>query len=223
MDSTPDVVQIIDDGAAPASVVSAAPAPQPAGRFELSGWSLLSGELAPSRQSPQAAQAPRDLWLSRLQLLARSRYAPSRSFEVAVSGLMSYVLAEPAATTAETAFHGRIWGDGETQLRELYVGFYGERVDLRVGQQRLAWGRAEFVSPNDVMNARDLRDPFVNETELNHLPTPMIRADVDAGWLALQLVVEPYFVPDTFTTSSRATGPPCKTGRPRTCARCWRC
>jgi hypothetical protein len=86
----------------------------------------------------------------------------------------------------------------EPQLYEAYVGLYSSRFDVRVGQQRLAWGNADYLSPNDVMNARDLRDPFLAETELLHIPTLMVRADWDLGFASLQGVVEPAFTPDRY-------------------------
>jgi hypothetical protein len=90
-------------------------------------------------------------------------------------------------------------GEGEALLRDLFVGLYLGRLDLRLGQQRLAWGRAEFVNPNDVMNPRDARNPFVNEPELGHLPSPLVRADADLGsGVSLQVAVAPYFVPDLY-------------------------
>jgi hypothetical protein len=170
-------------------------------RFDVSGLGLLTSELFRGRGDvpPDGAEVPHDLSSNRLQLLARARYARARSFEVSVSGLLTYnLLIAQAAPPDSLASQPTTRGVGEALLRELYLGFYGRRVDLRVGQQRLVWGRAEFLNPNDVMNARDTRDPFVAEPELTHLPTPMIRADFDLAPLALEVAAAPYFVPDRY-------------------------
>jgi hypothetical protein len=66
-----------------------------------------------------------------------------------------------------------------------------------LGQQRIAWGGSEFFQPNDVINARDLRDPFLNDTELLRIPLLLARVDVDILKRArLQLIFAPFFVPD---------------------------
>jgi hypothetical protein len=197
-----DVVESIangDDGSAP-PFGGTTPAASDV-RFDVFGLGLFTSELVRGRGevAPDGAAVPHDLSSNRLQLLVRTRYARARSFEVSASGLLTYdLLIAQAAAPNSSASQPKVRGVGEALLRELYLGFYSRRVDLRVGQQRLVWGRAEFLNPNDVMNARDTRDPFIQEPELTHLPTPMIRADFDLASLALQLVAAPYFVPDTY-------------------------
>ena len=52
------------------------------------------------------------------------------------------------------------------------------------------------MSPNDVINARDNRDPFVSETELRRIPSLLARADLDLGFGSLQLVLAPIYDAD---------------------------
>ena len=89
-------------------------------------------------------------------------------------------------------------GSFDPSVRELYLAFFGGSVELRLGQQRVAWGRADTQSPNDVLNARDLRDPFQPEPELAQIPTPLARLDWTPGGVTLEGVVAPFFVPDEF-------------------------
>lgn len=221
-----DLVESIEPNASPAPLApvdaaspatrspgpaSAAPSPALATpsqeRFELHGWARQSLEIGLSKQaSPQAetehTSVPYDQLVARSQLFLRARYSRARWFEASVSGVVSYSLLETAPSHSDTTFNGfngeSIRGVIEPQLYEAYVGLFSPRLDVRIGQQRLAWGNADFLSPNDVMNARDLRDPFLSEDELRHIPTLMVRADWDLGFATLQGVIEPAFTPDRY-------------------------
>lgn len=141
----------------------------------------------------------RDTFISRTQLVLRGSYLAGRHFEATVSGMLGYTLhAAENAPQYSVGIVDLARGELDTQLREAYVGFFWPAVDLRIGQQRVAWGRADFQSPNDVINARDLRDPFLSENELRYLPTPVIRASLSGGVFTLEGVLSPFFVPDRF-------------------------
>jgi hypothetical protein len=144
---------------------------------------------------------PHDRLISRTQLFARASYARGKWFEATLSGVIGYSLREqgPADTSDFDGVNGQATtGESQTELRELYLGLYSTRVDFRIGQQRVAWGRADLQSPNDVLNARDLRDPILIETELRHIPTPILRLDVDLDAVSVELVGTPVFVPDAY-------------------------
>jgi hypothetical protein len=201
-----DIVESIDDGtsailAPPAAVTAPAPAPRVTEeRFELHGWARQSLEAGLGSDLPNGAPltVPYDRFIARSQLFLRARYSRGQWFEANVSGALSYSLREQTVERQgllEGFGHGKR-GSLEPRLHELFVGFFSRRVDLRIGQQRLAWGKGEFLSPNDVVNARDTRDPFVSESELRSLPTFLLRADFDLGFGSFQAVVSPVFVPD---------------------------
>jgi hypothetical protein len=145
---------------------------------------------------------PYDQLTARSQLFMRARYSRARWFEANLSGALSYSLFEQAPEHAATTFNGfngqTARGVLEPELHELSVGFFTPHLDVRIGQQRVAWGNSEFSSPNDVMNARDLRDPFLSESALRWIPTFMLRADVDLGFATLQGIVAPVFTPDRY-------------------------
>jgi hypothetical protein len=205
----PDLVESIDGAPGPVAAAAsrASPSAPDPDRFELRGWARLSTELGLGEAGPsEAARGPTamsyDPLVLRNQLFARARYSHARWFEANLSGVLSYGIFErsPAlASTTFTGFNGQSTrGELDTRLHELFLAFYFERVDLRIGQQRLAWGRADFISPNDVINARDARDPFLSEQELRATPTLLARADFDLGFGSLQAVFSPVFVPDRF-------------------------
>lgn len=190
---------------------SAPPPPAVAAdRFALTGWARQSVELGFSNDAlrpnqPERTALPYDRAVARSQLFMQARYSRGNWFEADVSGQLAYALFEQGPAHESTPFNGfngqSARGALEGQLRELFVGFFSSRLDVRIGQQRIAWGKGDFVSPNDVMNARDTRDPFVGETELLHLPTFAIRADLDLGIGTLEGVFSPVFTPDRFDVS----------------------
>lgn len=201
--------------AAPPSVTPAPPQEAPSDtRVQVTGYArqsleLVYGELARESSNnanpqPSCSENPtpclwRDAFISRTQLVLRASYLQAHHFEATVSGLLAYTL--HAAEKAQLYSRGVVdlaRGEVDAQLREAYVGFFWPAVDLRIGQQRVAWGRSDFQSPNDVINARDLRDPFLSENELRYLPTPVIRGSVTGGVLTFEGVVSPFFIPDRF-------------------------
>ncbi len=174
-------------------------------RTKVSGWARESLEFYPydrglRRDDPTDVQGvPRDRLLSRTQLLVRASYQHGSWFEATVSGALG-VGAFVEGSGRDQGLRG--WSSQGTstlldaRLMEVYLGFFARSFDLRIGQQRVAWGVADVLSPNDVLNARDLRDPFLAEPEMNRVPTPMLRANWYMGPLVLELIGAPLFVPD---------------------------
>ncbi len=185
-------------------------------RFELTGWvrtrASLYGEddrrapadplLSAVTGSPESEVLPYDRATGDLQAYLRARYRKGKRFEavVAASAAWSaYGNASPSASAFAGASESQPRTVFEGVVREGWVGFYQGRFDLRVGLQRIAWGKSDAITPNDVVNARDVRDPFVTETALQRLPTFAVRGDLALGSSAsLQLHVAPFFQPDSF-------------------------
>jgi hypothetical protein len=195
-----DIVEEIIDSApqAQARPVRAANATD-APRFQVAGWvrqSMESYPVKPPEQVP-ALTVPRDSSLLQTQLFGRFHYNVGRHFELTGSGLFTYTLhhlwPEDRIAADESATY---LGTYEASLRELYVGLYSKTIDIRLGQMRVAWGKGELMSPNDIVNAVDRRDPFFSEPETRHIPTPMARVDAYLGSVSLQGIFEPFFVPD---------------------------
>jgi uncharacterized protein DUF1302 len=212
--SQKDVVESIvptDGGAKETDLTAerpdAAANPQrPRDRTQIAGWARESGEWTLSRSgyrqgAPSPFDVPHDRLISRTQLHVRASHLHGDWFEATVSGVLGYSLREqgPFFDVPFDGVNGQATNaESQADLRELYAGLYSKHIDLRIGQQRVAWGRADLQSPNDVLNARDLRDPILTETELRHVPTPLIRVDIDLGGVNVQLVGTPVFVPDVY-------------------------
>ncbi|MGZ6142379.1 MAG: DUF1302 family protein [Myxococcales bacterium] len=202
-DDQGDVVEamsLVPSGPAPAALPPSLALPQaPAqDRVQLRGFWRTLGE-AGLAQSPVGADPfslPLDGLQGSAQLFVEAAVAHG-SFEARASGLAGYAVYGRTAAGASSAVQrlGTARGDWEPELREAYAGWSAGPIDLRIGQQRVAWGKADADSPNDVVNARDRRDPLM-ERELMHLPTPLLKTDLAMGFASAEAVISPVFVPD---------------------------
>ena len=87
----------------------------------------------------------------------------------------------------------------EPTLGEAFLDLYTPHVDLRVGQQTLAFGANAAFAPTDVLNPRDLRQSMaLTEPEDTKLPVFAARALGSAGPLSLTAVWAPFFTPDRY-------------------------
>lgn len=202
-----DVVESIDTGtvtpAPPIPPIAIAPAPH--ARFSASGWARArlsvglyrTGEPAP----PDPTLVPHDRLIAQQQLFLRLRYHYGHSFEAVASGLLDFAAFEQDAPLAEvfTLFNGAGTRTSYAgSLREAYVGVFWKRLDFRIGQQRIAWGRGDAFTINDVLDGYDLRDQGFAETDVLHLPSFAARAGIDLGFGSLELVAQPFFQPNQF-------------------------
>jgi hypothetical protein len=153
-----------------------------------------------------AAGAP--AWRDRLGVtgtLRSSHYESSKSFDDTVghSGVVAEVVARPTGSPRlDGRFSARVGApsigrDGGTHGRviEAYGTWHGESVDVRVGKQIVAWGRADGINPTDNLTPRDLAVmlPFEDDQRLG---LPAAKLD----WIVrpentLTLFATPYFEP----------------------------
>jgi hypothetical protein len=161
------------------------PPPPLPDRIQVLGWARVQTALGLAKQSTDPLVPPYDRVVSHDQIFLAARYQRSNRYAATASGLLEWNVFDTRTAYAAS-------------LRELYVGAFWEHLDIRVGNQRIPWGKGDAISPNDVLNPRDLRDPLLCDPELRRIPTFAIRVDASAGTSALQLVVEPFFVPDRY-------------------------
>jgi len=62
------------------------------------------------------------------------------------------------------------------EIAEAYADLYLPRLDVRVGQQKFAWGRLDELQPTDVLNPRQWSDPFLLDEEDAKIGVPALRA-----------------------------------------------
>jgi hypothetical protein len=60
------------------------------------------------------------------------------------------------------------------EASEAYLDVHLARADLRVGVQKVAWGKLDGVPPTDVVNPRDYHDPLVDDVEERKIGIPAL-------------------------------------------------
>ena len=89
------------------------------------------------------------------------------------------------------------------EVSEAYTDLELPHTDVRIGIQKLAWGRLDGLPPTDVVNPRDFHDPFVTEVEEAKIGVPALLAThhlrpprgSDIGELRFSLLWVPFAVP----------------------------
>lgn len=192
------------------AVAASPPRPAPPPRapslhsFQLRGWARALGIVGLARSAPstppELGYVPHDRVVFTQQMFVRLRYAYGRSFEAVASGLLSFSAYEEDAPLSES--FNLVNGAGRTafdgSLREAYIGAFWRTLDFRIGQQRIAWGRGDAFTPNDILDGYDLRDQLLAEPDALHLPNFAARLGLDLGFGSLEAVVQPFFQPNRF-------------------------
>ncbi len=110
-----------------------------------------------------------------------------RRIKVKVAGRFDAELSLDSDTNFSTErYEGRVW--------DTYADLYSSKLDIRFGNQFVAWGTADLLSPNDVVNARDLRRGFLIHPDEQRLPVLALSATLHDGpfeWQALWVPVAP--------------------------------
>lgn len=84
-------------------------------------------------------------------------------------------------------------------LGEAFLDLYTEKVDVRIGNQRIAIGANTALAPADGFNPRDLRESFVQgELEDTILPSFAIRAQGELGRFSWLTAYAPFFQGDRY-------------------------
>ena len=63
-------------------------------------------------------------------------------------------------------------------LRELYVDYSWDNVDIRLGKQQVVWGTADGIKLLDIINPTDFREFSQNTMEDSRIPVWMLKADI---------------------------------------------
>lgn len=80
------------------------------------------------------------------------------------------------------------------ELKEAYLDWITERVDLRLGRQIVRWGLLEGARITDRVNPIDFREFVFRDVEDRYIPLWMLRVDYYPGWGQTQLLIIPDLV-----------------------------
>lgn len=84
----------------------------------------------------------------------------------------------------------------EFQLKEAYIEWFLQNYDLRIGQQKIIWGRANGTFITDIVSPVDLREFLTISAEDIRFGITSLNAIRYFGENSLQLVVAPFFQRD---------------------------
>jgi Protein of unknown function (DUF1302) len=87
----------------------------------------------------------------------------------------------------------------DASIVEAYFNFSLSPVEFRAGMLRVPWGKSDYTSPNDVVNPRDLRNPFREDLEVLRIPVLAAEISLSLPPFALSVVWQPFFRPDRMT------------------------
>ncbi len=132
--------------------------------------------------------------------VAEGRLRVSLGVDVKVSERLRLVLEGRAQLRLATQREfDRAKGFFEPLLGEAYVDVYSPKVDLRIGNQRLALGANAALAPADALNPRDLRESFVaGDLDAALLPVPAVRAQGTLGKVSWLAAYVPFFQPHRY-------------------------
>jgi hypothetical protein len=84
------------------------------------------------------------------------------------------------------------------QIKELYAGYKGEKLDILLGDQIIVWGRTDGFSPNDHLNSSDYFF-LTSEPDDQRLPNFMLRTTYRfAPQISLDLIAIPVYKPSVY-------------------------
>lgn len=107
-----------------------------------------------------------------------------------------FIFPQSGKSTSELTLNGagRSWLDkkeNELSLRSLNVNWARGKTNLVVGFQEIAWGETFGVFIADLVNPRDLRDPFFTDLSWIRRPVFAVNGQLLLNKLSLQAVVTP--------------------------------
>jgi len=65
----------------------------------------------------------------------------------------------------------------DIDMQEVYIDFYSERIDMRVGKQVIAWGKADELNPTDIINPEEIVN-ITEEKNIRKKGLTAVKADV---------------------------------------------
>lgn len=181
--------EAVDAGTTPAPTLEAFSSSAPVPTVRVYGWTSGYTSLDTRFDSPRGAALAENVWEGRLRAVL--------GVDVKVNEHVRLVLEGRAQVRGATQRDfDRAKGFFEPMLGDAYLDLYTPKVDLRVGQQRIALGANSGLAPIDALNPRDLRESV--DSELLQLPVFAIRARGEVGKLSWLAAYVPFFQPHRY-------------------------
>ncbi|MDY7037072.1 MAG: DUF1302 family protein, partial [Thermodesulfobacteriota bacterium] len=147
--------------------------------FELSGrfWNRFAQDL-------KDESSFEDDNFNHSELRLKAEYTPNESINIVLSVDVDYFIYRSGGDWDYT---------GNIRPYENYFRFSGSNFDLTAGNQFVKWGKADEVSPLDIVNPEDLRDGFVRSREERKIPIPMMDLKLFKDTYKLEALFIPFF------------------------------
>ncbi len=152
--------------------------------FARSSVDMVHDGVPPAEPMSGIAPQGEDTIAFRVHGVAEGTGRFGRKIKVKVAGRFDADLSLDSNTNVGTQrYEAHVW--------DTYVDLYGRWIDVRFGNQFVAWGTADLLSPNDVVNARDLRRGFLARPEDLRIPTLALSATAYDGPFSIQALWVP--------------------------------
>ncbi len=83
-------------------------------------------------------------------------------------------------------------GPDEISIRAFNLNYGNNWLTVTAGFQEIAWGETFGVYISDLVNSKDLRDPFLNDLSWIRIPTASLLAQINLDNWTLQAIVTPF-------------------------------
>jgi hypothetical protein len=77
-------------------------------------------------------------------------------------------------------------------LKEAYIDYYTKFIDFRVGQQTIAWGKADEINPTDIINPQDMNN-ITEDKSVRKIGLFQTKADIKFYDFVLTAIWKPAF------------------------------
>ncbi|GAB1415479.1 hypothetical protein MASR2M117_08850 [Paludibacter sp.] len=95
----------------------------------------------------------------------------------------------------------------ELGLREIYLDYYSDKFDVRVGKQQIIWGKAEGVFITDIISPKDLSEFLLRDFEEIRSGVTSVKLNYHSGIHTVEGVWVPVFTPTTMPPSNSIWSP----------------
>lgn len=99
------------------------------------------------------------------------------------------------------AVAGQWMVDGKVRPYNIYLNLASQHVNLRLGNQIVRWGKADEISPLDIVNPEDFTQGFSKNRSDRKIPVPMVNLEFLSDAINLQGIFIPFFEKSTFLFS----------------------
>ncbi len=96
------------------------------------------------------------------------------------------------------AVAGQWMVDGKVRPYNIYLNLASEHINLRLGNQIVRWGKADEISPLDILNPEDLTQGLTKTRADRKIPVPMANLEFLTDYLNLQGIFIPFFEKSAF-------------------------